>query len=128
MSNCFNFLSLKISSIVLTFSLLSCTEDEIVEPIAPTPPTEQLQNEEEFVSSLTVSGIFSLSEANVDCRTCTYVIPESTKLIDGAALEFKPGAVICLDKALKYGDLEFINLPEEVENPITIANTTFPAK
>ena len=36
--------------------------------------------------------------------------------------DFKPGDVICLDAAIKYGQLEFVNMLGSPEKPIVISN------
>lgn len=58
------------------------------------------------------------------CSKCTYVIPANQNTTDGAPdkLNFKPGDVICLDAAIKYGNLRFINLNGTADKPIVIAN------
>ena len=44
---------------------------------------------------------------------------------DGEELKVKAGWVICLDKALRYGDIEFVNLVGTESQPIRIGGTTF---
>jgi hypothetical protein len=56
-----------------------------------------------------------------DCKTCTYIVSENEEVIDGQALGFKPGNIICLNKGIEYGNLEFVNFEGSVESPIIIA-------
>jgi hypothetical protein len=50
------------------------------------------------------------------------VVDANATVVDGAALGLKAGSVICLDAALKYGSLEFVNVDGTEEAPITIGN------
>jgi hypothetical protein len=110
---------------VSVFFLSSCsTEDEMVAPAAATTmdeiDTTTPANEPE-VASFTLSGIYTEITENTDCATCTYVVPANATTIDGKELGFAPGSVICLDKALRYKSLEFVNLEGTIESPITIS-------
>jgi hypothetical protein len=105
--------------------LASCQDEEIV--ATPADVTTEVApdengNIETNVTSLTVMGENTVFAQSVECSTCTYVVAENTDLIDGEALGLKPGSVICLDKAKKYGELSFVNLQGTEENPITIGN------
>lgn len=116
---------------VTLFALSHCTpEEDLITPVKPEtdtpveetavptpPPAEELPT----VASLTISGIHTVQSEQADCSTCTYTVPADSHLVDGAQLGIKPGNVICLDKAIAYGMIEFINLEGTVENPITIA-------
>lgn len=57
-----------------------------------------------------------------DCSECTYVVPAGVKIIDGKALDLKPGSVIGLDSRIAYGTIEFHNLVGTVDEPIVIKN------
>jgi hypothetical protein len=72
--------------------------------------------------SLTISGENTNFVGSVDCTTCTYVVPANAKVVDGKELGFKPGSVICLDAALQYGNIDFINLEGTTDKQITIGN------
>lgn len=72
--------------------------------------------------SLTITGENTNFAADLDCATCTYVVPANAKLVDGEVLGLKPGSVICLDAALKYGNLDFVNLKGTSDQQITIGN------
>jgi hypothetical protein len=105
--------------------LASCQDEEIV--ATPADVTTEVAadengNIETNVTSLTVMGENTVFAQSVECSTCTYVVAENTDLIDGEALGLKAGSVICLDKAIKYGELSFVNLQGTEENPITIGN------
>ncbi|HYG01391.1 MAG TPA: right-handed parallel beta-helix repeat-containing protein [Chryseosolibacter sp.] len=58
------------------------------------------------------------------CAECTYVVPSNTKtqVVDGQKLGLKPGDVICLSAANKYGNILFRNLAGIGGNPIVITN------
>jgi hypothetical protein len=107
--------------------LASCQDEEIVATpadadVATEVTTDENGNSETNVTSLTVMGENTVFAQSVECSTCTYVVAKNTDLIDGEALGLKPGSVICLDKAIKYGELSFVNLQGTEENPITIGN------
>lgn len=75
------------------------------------------------IESLTITGSNTrLAEGTVDCSVCTFIVDSNTEIIDGLELGLKPGNIICLKSALKYGNLDFINLEGTEENPITIAH------
>jgi hypothetical protein len=106
--------------------LASCQEEEAIAP-APTDVTTEATADEDGnfksnITSLTIMGENTVFAESVDCSTCTYVVAKNTDVIDGKALGLKPGSVICLDKALEYGDLSFENLEGTEESPITIGN------
>ncbi len=105
------------------------TEDDMVAPTLSEPQEISADgNVESNISSVTITGLnTTLSGTSLDCTTCTYVVANTTDVVDGAALGLKAGSVICLDEALKYGDLEFVNLEGTEENPIIIGSTRFPA-
>lgn len=111
-------------SATLVLFLAQCAQDDelLTPPVQEDPATEAaaISPDEADVSSLTISGIHTLIDENVDCSTCTFVVAAGTRLVDGAAMKIKPGSVICLDKALKYNLLEFENLVGTAENPVTI--------
>src|SRR5688572_30191025 len=106
-----NLMSMK--NILLAASALfifsQCTEEEIVPNEAQATPTETVALNTEATGSMTISGIFTSYEDIKDCKTCTYVVPAEIAVVDGKELGLKPGAVICLDKAIRYGDVDFIN-------------------
>jgi hypothetical protein len=102
--------------------LASCQEDELL-PVAEDVETAAASTTTEpNVSSLTFSGSYTQLAEKVECSTCTFVVAENSEVVDGARLGLKPGSVICLNAALKYGDLTFINLEGTEEAPITIGN------
>jgi hypothetical protein len=108
---------------VSMFFLSSCSEEEMIAPAEATAVEETATtsaNEPE-IASFTVSGVYTEITENTDCATCTYVVPANATTIDGKELGFAPGSVICLDKALGYKSLEFVNLEGTAESPITIS-------
>ena len=107
------------------FSLSQCTEEEIVPQEATAPAVETVAPAAEATGSMTISGVFTSYEEIADCKTCTFVVPAEAAVVDGKELNLKPGAVICLDKALRYGDVDFVNLEGTEQSPIRIGTTTF---
>jgi hypothetical protein len=106
------------------FTLSNCSEEELtperaVQPVAAA--TTGVENQQEPVLSLTIDGTFTEFVSTKECKTCTYIVPANATTIDGHAIGIKPGQAICLDAALKYGNLTFINVEGEENNPITIA-------
>ncbi|HEY9490211.1 MAG TPA: hypothetical protein VIQ51_17865, partial [Chryseosolibacter sp.] len=77
----------------------------------------------EATGSMTISGVYTSYEDVKDCTTCTFVVPSDMLIVDGKELGLKPGAIICLDKAVRYGDVEFVNLQGTEDKPITIGST-----
>ena len=102
------------------FIFSQCTEEEIVPNQVAAPPVEAAALSAEPTGSMTISGVYTTYEAIEDCATCTFVVPADLAVVDGKELELNPGAVICLDKAIQYGEVEFINLEGTEENPIRI--------
>lgn len=107
------------------FIFSQCTEEEIApRPEAPAAQAAAVMPEVE-TGSMTISGVFTSFEEIEDCKTCTYVVPADASVVDGEELKLKAGSVICLDKALRYGDVDFVNLIGTESNPIRIGNTSF---
>ncbi len=106
------------------FALIQCSENEITPDQAANAGSDDLAVEES-AGSMTISGIYTSYEDIADCKTCTYVVPAGASVVDGEELGLKAGAVICLDKARKYGDIEFINLVGTEESPVLIGSTVF---
>jgi hypothetical protein len=106
------------------FAFTQCAEDEVIAPSVPneTATTANLSTQEEVPFSLNISGIHSFSTSEVTCKTCKYIVASNVSVIDGEKLGIKAGDLICLDAALKYGSLEFINLNGTIEKPVVIAN------
>lgn len=102
------------------FAFSQCTEEEIVPAAPEASPAEAAALPEQATGSVTISGIYTVYEAIEDCSTCTFVVPADQAVIDGKELNLKPGAVICLDKAIKYGDVDFVNLEGTEDHPIRI--------
>jgi hypothetical protein len=106
------------------FVFSQCTEEEIVPNEAAATPTEQVAVAPEATGSMTISGIYTTYEDIKDCKTCTFVVPADLSVVDGKELGIKAGAVICLNKAVQYGDVDFVNLEGTEANPIRIGTTT----
>ena len=103
---------------VIVFS--QCSEEEVVPAAPEASPAQAVELPEQASGSVTISGIYTVYEAIEDCSTCTFVVPADQAVIDGKELNLKPGSVICLDKAIKYGDVDFVNLEGTENNPIRI--------
>ena len=107
------------------FIFSQCTEEEVT-PTNVQPAAEQaVVLPEHPTGSMTISGAFTNYEDTEDCKTCTFVVPGDATIVDGEELKLKAGSVICLDKALRYGDIEFVNLVGTESQPIRIGGTTF---
>lgn len=96
------------------FVFSQCTEEEL------TPAAENAIVPAEPAGSVTISGVYTVYEDVKDCRTCTFLVPPDQAVVDGHKLNLKPGSVICLDKAIQYGDISFINLEGTEQHPIRI--------
>ena len=107
------------------FILAQCSEDEIAPQQPIEASAEELSVDEAASGSMTISGVYTSYEDVEDCKTCTFVVTEDLTLVDGQDLGLKPGAVICLDKAKRYGDIEFVNLEGTEQNPIKIGRAIF---
>lgn len=57
-----------------------------------------------------------------ECSACTYVVPDKTHVIDGAALGLRPGSIIGLSASINYRNLLFKNIVGTADNPIIIRN------
>lgn len=107
---------------VAVLSLSQCADEEkVVEQSDPFTEAAQVKATDN-ASSFTVTGIHTVVSNDIDCSTCTFYVQPSARVIDGAELKFKPGTVICLNKAIAYQQLEFVNLVGTEENPIIIAS------
>ena len=107
------------------FSLTQCTEEEIVPARAEVSAVEAVNLPMQATGSMTITGVFTTYEDVEDCKTCTYVVPADVAIVDGKELNLKAGSVICLDKAIQYGNVDFVNLEGTEENPIRIGTTKF---
>ena len=107
------------------FTLAPCTEEEIVPTQAEVGPVQAAELPIQASGSMTISGVFTTYEDVADCKTCTYVVPADVAVVDGKELNLKAGSVICLDKAIQYGDVDFVNLEGTEESPIRIGSTKF---
>lgn len=99
--------------------LASCQDDEIL-AVAEDPQTTAASVTESEIGSLTITGSNTQFAERVTCSTCTFVVDPNAEIIDGQELGLKPGAVICLQTGVKYGNLEFTNLEGTADKPITI--------
>ena len=107
------------------FSLTQCTEEEIVPARTEVSAVEAVNLPMQATGSMTITGVFTTYEDVEDCKTCTYVVPADVAIVDGKELNLKAGSVICLDKAIQYGNVDFVNLEGTEENPIRIGTTKF---
>lgn len=106
--------------------LAQCSEEDVVPQQQPVQAaSEELPLTAEPTGSMTISGVFTTYGDVENCKTCTYVVPENLQVVDGKELNLKAGSVICLDKAKRYGDIDFVNLEGTEESPILIGSTIF---
>jgi hypothetical protein len=123
-SNLFR-MSFSALSVAFIFAATSCSnQDELIEqPVQPVVEAETVAAEGEGgTASLTVSGAFIEYRDSNLCSDCTYVIPEDATVVDGAKLGIKPGDVICLNSAFKYGGVELTNVDGSQSKPVIVAN------
>lgn len=102
------------------FTLSQCAEEDIVPAQIEPASVEAAELPAPATGSMTISGVYTVYEDIKDCSTCTFTVPADASVVDGLQLDLKPGAVICLDKAIQYGDVEFVNLEGTEEQPIRI--------
>lgn len=110
---------------IAVFSLTQCTEEEIVPAQSEVSAAKTVDLPIQATGSMTISGVFTSYEDVEDCKTCTYVVPADRAIVDGKELNLKPGSVICLDQAVRYGDVDFVNLEGTEESPIIIGSAKF---
>jgi hypothetical protein len=104
------------------FVLTQCSEEEVTPAVqSAEPETAVAASSNLSMASMTVAGVNTTFATAKDCKTCTFVVPEGTELVDGKELGLQPGNVICINAAFKYGNLEFVNIEGTEENPIVIA-------
>jgi hypothetical protein len=101
-------------------ALMQCSEEEAIVPVAAATSTSSA-DQNISASSLTVTGSNTSYATLTDCSTCSYIVSEKESVIDGKELGFKAGDIICINKGVKYGDLEFVNIEGTASNPIVIA-------
>ena len=104
------------------FVLTQCSEEEVTPAVQSAEPETVVTaaSSNLSMSSMTVAGVNTTFATAKDCKTCTFVVPEGTEVVDGKELGFQPGNVICINAAFKYGKLEFVNIEGTEENPIVI--------
>jgi hypothetical protein len=104
------------------FALTQCSQDDdFINPATTKVSTTQTAADLQTVSvsSLTVSGTNTAFTTVSDCKSCTYIVAADEQLIDGK--KFKAGDIICLNKGIKYGNIEFVNIEGSTEKPVVIA-------
>jgi hypothetical protein len=106
------------------FALTQCSQDELVTPTPQADATIKASSVSEsalLISSLTVTGSNTTFATLKDCKTCTYVVSGNETIVDGKILGFHPGNIICMNKGVKYGNIEFVNMEGSATEPIVIA-------
>jgi hypothetical protein len=88
----------------LILALVRCSEDEII--------SEEIIDDDPITQAAAVT----------DCSSCTYVVPANTHVVDGKALNLKPGSVIGLNTSYAYKNIVFRNLEGTASAPIIIKN------
>ena len=116
----FSMRNLLLASAAVLF-MASCQEEEEFAAVSRKAEVAQATaNTDSNVQSLTITGENTKFVGAVDCATCTYFVAAGETVIDGNELGLEPGSVICLDNALRYGNLEVLNVAGTEEAPITI--------
>lgn len=83
----------------------------------------QCQNEELIEPAIEPKEDLDIRSASAEsCSTCTYIIPSNTHVIDGRALNIKPGAIIGLRSSNSYKNIVFRNIVGTATQPIIIKN------
>lgn len=103
------------------FTLTQCTEQSEIKTAPEAAIAVTTAAEDEPAISVTIDGVHTVLASTTDCKTCDYVVPAEASIIDGNEIKIKPGQTICMDAAIKYGNLKFINLVGEESKPITVA-------
>ena len=103
--------------------LMQCSpEEELLTPAQETPiEATSINTSEASIESLTVTGVNTIFSNVKDCKPCSYVVSANEDVIDGKELNVQPGSIICLNKGVKYGNLEFVNIDGTEEKPVVIA-------
>src|SRR4051812_13023737 len=70
------------------------------------------------VIETTVNSFETTTVTNVDCPSCTYIVPANVHVIDGQVLGLQPGSIVGLNAAIPYGNLLFRNIVGAYGNPI----------
>lgn len=110
-----------IYSTAVVLTLVQCSEEQIIaQELTSEDVATQMMAESAEVGSLSVSGLYTEVTGDVACATCSYFVDPKETTVDGIELGFKPGSVICLRKALKYGSVDFVNMEGTEGNPIII--------
>lgn len=97
----------KVCAFVTAFTLMRCSEDEIL-----------LTSTQDVTASTLTAGT---TTSSADCG-CTYTVPSNTYAVDGKVLDLKPGAVICLKAGNTYKNIVFRNIRGTADAPIIIRN------
>ena len=118
--NSFPILKKVLFAATAVFALTQCSEEEVVNP-SRANTSVQATSASTTAASLTVTGSNTAYATLTDCKTCTYIVSAKEELIDGKALGLKPGNIICLNKGIQYGNLEFVNIEGTAEKPVIIA-------
>src|SRR5687767_2263005 len=95
-------------ALLIFFTLSQCSEEQL--------NPERISNDE------ATDRLLSMQSGNIDCSSCTYVVPANTTVIDGKALGLAPGSIIGLDASVTYGYLVFKNIVGTPTQPIIIKN------
>jgi hypothetical protein len=124
-NNLFPSLKKTMFTATAVLGLMQCSpEEELVSPPVEDVAIEATSvsaTEEMTIGSLTVTGINTIFSNLKDCKPCSYIVSANENVVDGKELNLKPGSIICLNKGVKYGDLEFVNVDGTEQEPIVIA-------
>lgn len=108
---------------IAIFFLGSCQQEQELAEMSNDAQVAEAAATGSNIPSLTITGENTNFVGAVESNTCTYFIDANTRIVDGNDLGLKPGDVICLDAAVKYSSLEFVNLIGSADAPITIGTT-----
>lgn len=110
---------------LIIFAFGQCSHEDILPHPQATDATPTLPvvtpQESPATFSMTITGTYTEVTTLADCSQCGYSVPAGTTVIDGKQLGIRPGTVVCLQAALKYTNIEFINMDGTAERPVVIA-------
>jgi hypothetical protein len=109
-------------SVAIILGLTRCSDDEVfsVTKTAYYDTKVKVNPIEEDITSISITGIYTVVDDKVDCSACTYVVSEEETFIDGDEAGIQPGSIICLKRSSLLNSIEFTNITGTSEFPVVI--------
>lgn len=107
-------------SAISLFSLTNCTDNTELET-ATQAESVAAENDGEAAGSITIDGTYTVLTSTTNCSKCDFIVPENLAVVDAKQIGIQPGQAICLDAAIRYGNISIINVEGEPDKPVTIA-------